>query len=244
MTFGNKTYWLVGASHGLGHALAHALDAEGATLILSARSLEPLTRLAESLAHARAVLCDVTDSSAVAQAAADSGPVDGVIYCAGAYDPMSASGWDIEAAERMADVNFMGALRVLGHVVPDMVSRDTGHIVVIGSLAGHRGLPNAIGYGASKAAAMHLAENIRADLRHTKIKVQIVNPGFIRTRLTDKNAFEMPQIMSADSAAKRTLNAMRSNRFSTSFPSPFAWLFVLGRYLPLKWFQAIFRKPN
>ncbi|MCP4825902.1 MAG: SDR family NAD(P)-dependent oxidoreductase [Shimia sp.] len=242
--FKSKTYWLVGASHGLGHALAQALDAQGASLILSARSAAPLEELAGSLSNARAYPLDVTDREAVAQAAADIGPIDGLIYCAGAYDPMAAPNWDADGAERMADVNFMGALRVLGHVVPDMARRDTGHVVIIGSLAGHRGLPNAIGYGASKAAVMHLAENIRADLRGSNVKVQIVNPGFIRTRLTDKNAFEMPQIMSADAAAQRTLKAMTSNRFSTSFPSPFAWLFVMGRYLPLKWFQGIFGRQS
>lgn len=242
--FQGKTYWLVGASHGLGYALAQALDAEGVRLILSARSPEPLAELADSLNDAAPLPLDVTDSAAVAQAADKIGSLDGVIYCAGAYDPMAAPDWDADSAEQMADVNFMGALRVLGHVVPDMADRNTGHVVIIGSLAGHRGLPNAIGYGASKAAAMHLAENIRADLRGNNVKVQIVNPGFIRTRLTDKNAFEMPQIMSAEDAARRTLNAMKSNRFSTSFPAPFAWLFVLGRYLPLKWFQGIFGRSG
>lgn len=242
--FQDKTYWLVGASHGLGYALAQALDAEGARLILSARSPKPLQDLADSLNGAKSLPLDVTDSAAVAQAADKAGRVDGVIYCAGAYDPMAAPDWDPESAEQMADVNFMGALRVLGHVVPDMADRNAGHVVIIGSLAGHRGLPNAIGYGASKAAVMHLAENIRADLRGTNVKVQIMNPGFIRTRLTDKNAFEMPQIMSAEDAARRTLNAMKSNLFSASFPAPFAWLFVLGRYLPLKWFQGIFGRGS
>ncbi|TCL09055.1 short-subunit dehydrogenase [Shimia isoporae] len=238
--FRDKTYWLVGASHGLGRALAKALDAEGAKLVLSARSPDELRNLAHSLTSASALPLDVTDSEAVARASKEIGPLDGVIYCAGAYDPMAAADWKPEGAERMADVNFMGALRVLGQVVPAMAKRNAGHIVLIGSLAGHRGLPNAIGYGASKAAAMHLAENLRADLRRTNIKVQMINPGFIRTRLTDKNEFDMPQIMSADDAAQNTLKAMKSNRFSTSFPAPFAWLFVLGRYLPLKWFQAIF----
>ncbi|SFL39737.1 SDR family NAD(P)-dependent oxidoreductase [Shimia haliotis] len=240
--FENKTYWLVGASHGLGHALAHALDDRGARLILSARSLPPLQDLAKSLTHAKALALDVTDKASVAEAADKLSNVDGVIYCAGAYDPMSAADWDVDSAEKMADVNFMGALRVLGHVVPDMARRNAGHVVMIGSLAGHRGLPNAIGYGASKAAAMHLAENIRADLRGTDVKVQVINPGFIRTRLTAKNAFEMPQIMAPEDAADRTLKAMQSNRFSTSFPAPFAWLFSLGRILPIKWFQAIFKK--
>ncbi|MGR3712360.1 MAG: SDR family NAD(P)-dependent oxidoreductase [Shimia sp.] len=240
MNFRDKTYWIVGASHGLGHALAEALDAEGARLILSARSTAPLNALADILHNARVAPIDVTDAKAVAQVAETIGAVDGVIYCAGAYDPMSATNWHAMAAAQMAEVNFMGALHVLGQVVPAMTTKNAGHIVIIGSLAGHRGLPNAVGYGASKAGVMHLAENLRADLRGTNVKVQLVNPGFIRTRLTDKNDFDMPQIMSAEQAANKTLMAMKSRRFSTSFPAPFAWLFTLGRHMPLSWFQAFF----
>lgn len=235
-----RRYWLVGASEGLGRALAEALDAEGASLVLSARNESRLRELAAGMRDAAVLPMDATESRSVSDAAENLGEIDGVIYCAGAYDPMKATEWNSEAALLMAEVNFMGALRVLGEVVPRFVRRDAGHIVLIGSLSGFRGLPGAIGYGASKAGLMHLAENLRIDLRGTGIEVQQINPGFIRTRLTSKNAFNMPQIMEPEDAAQRVIRAMTSRRFATSFPAPFAWLFTLGQYLPLRLFHRIF----
>jgi len=240
-TLAGKTYWIIGASEGLGRALAKALDALGVHLILSARSGDRLHDLANALQHARAVQVDVSDATSVAQAFHKAGEFDGVIYCAGQYTPLTAQDWDADAIDAMCEVNFRGALHVLGHVVPEFTQRSHGHIVLIGSLAGFRGLPKAIGYGASKAALMHLGENLAADLRDTGIRVQTVNPGFIKTRLTDKNDFAMPFIQTPERAAAHVVSAIRSNRFSTSFPRPFSWLFTLGRFLPRVLFYRIFR---
>lgn len=234
-------WWIVGASEGLGRALARALDAQGAALVLSARSADRLADLAAGLRDAQPVPMDVTDPASVAAAARAAGRIDGLIYCAGAYRPMSATGMDPGAAATIADTNFTGALRVVGAALPDLLARRAGRLVLVGSLSGFRGLPGAIGYGASKAAVMHLAENLRADLRDTGVTVQVVNPGFIDTRLTRQNDFRMPMIMSPEDAAARVLRAIRRGRFSTSFPAPFSWLFRLGACLPLSLFQALFR---
>ena len=235
-----KTWWVIGASEGLGLALAASLQAEGARLILSARSADKLQAAVANLPVSRAVVMDVADAASVQAGILAAGPVDGMVYCVGAYDPMGATAWQPGRAEAMAEANYIGALRVLSHLVPGFVARRAGHIVLIGSLAGFRGLPGAIGYGSSKAALMHLAENLRIDLRGSGVRVQLANPGFIATRLTAKNRFRMPQLMTPEQAAAHVLRLMRSNRFSLSFPSPFAWLFTLGRYLPLRWFQALF----
>jgi len=160
VSFNGKRYWIVGASEGLGRALARALDKEGAELVVSARGRDRLSELAASLLNAIAVPMDVTDSDAVSVAAEKVGAVDGVIYCAGQYTPLTAQNWDTKAVMAMEDVNFAGALRVLGQIVPQFVERDCGHIVLIGSLAGFRGLPGAIGYGSTNAALMHLGANL------------------------------------------------------------------------------------
>ncbi|OIP82357.1 MAG: short-chain dehydrogenase [Rhodobacterales bacterium CG2_30_65_12] len=235
-----RRYWIAGASEGLGRALAHGLDEAGASLILSARNADRLAALAGELRDAKALPMDVRDAKSVSNAAENLGEIDGVIYNAGAYDPVSAKDWKPDAVRQMAEVNFMGALNVLGDVLPGMVARGRGHIVLVGSLSGFRGLPGAIGYGASKAGLMHLAENLALDLRGTGITVQRVNPGFIATRLTAKNDFRMPQIMEPEDAARHVLRAMRSGRFSTSFPAPFSWVFTLGQHLPLGLFQRLF----
>jgi NADP-dependent 3-hydroxy acid dehydrogenase YdfG len=232
-TWAGKRYWLVGASEGLGRALAERMSRAGVELVLSARSAERLEELAATLpAKARVVPVDVRDMASVAAAAADAGEVDGVVYLAGVYWPQAAQDWNAEQVEAMCDINFTGAARVVGAVLPSMLARGHGHIVLTGSLAGFRGLPGSIGYGASKAGIMVLAESLQADLRGSGIEVQQVNPGFIRTRLTEKNDFTMPFIMEADGAAGIMFDHMGTDHFKRSFPSVFSWVFRLSQFLP------------
>ena len=233
MEWQGKKYWLVGASEGLGRAMAHKLSAAGVEVIVSARTEDRLKSLVDELPHKSSfVTVDVTDREAVEAAAKKIGEIDGVIYLAGAYWPMRADEWDNEKAETMGEVNFLGASRVVGSVIGDMVKRGSGHIVLTGSLSGFRGLPGAIGYASSKAGLMSLAESIQADLRTSPINVQLVNPGFIKTRLTDKNEFNMPFIMSAEDAASEVFDHMNSDRFKKSFPMLFSWVFRGAQFLP------------
>jgi NAD(P)-dependent dehydrogenase (short-subunit alcohol dehydrogenase family) len=143
--FQGKRYWLVGASEGLGLALAKRLARAGAQVILSARSAD---RLAEAVAEvgpqATALPCDVADSASVQAAAGSLGDLDGVVFLAGVYWPTKAQEWDAKAVETMIDVNLTGCARVMAAVVPGMVARDRGHVVITGSLSGFRGLPGAL----------------------------------------------------------------------------------------------------
>ncbi|AXI53244.1 hypothetical protein SuNHUV7_10760 (plasmid) [Pseudoseohaeicola sp. NH-UV-7] len=228
-----KRYWLVGASDGLGAALAHVLSKSGVEVIVSARSEDRLKELVADLpGPASYQTVDVSDTGSVTAAAQAIGPVDGVVFLAGVYWPMKATEWDAEQATAMADVNFTGLVRVMGAVVPDMVARNAGHIVITGSLSGFRGLPGAIGYAASKAGTMALAESMYADLRKTGVRVQVANPGFIKTRLTEKNDFTMPFIMEPDAAAQEMFDHMNADHFKKSFPRVFSWLFRLSQFMP------------
>lgn len=239
--FQGKRYWLVGASEGLGLALAKRLARAGAQVILSARSAD---RLAEAVVavgpQATALPCDVADSASVQAAAMSLGDLDGVVFLAGVYWPTKAQDWDAKAVETMIDVNLTGCARVMAAVVPGMVVRNRGHVVITGSLSGFRGLPGAIGYGASKAGCMSLAESMHCDLRGTGVRVQLANPGFIRTRLTDKNDFKMPQIMEPDAAAEIMFAHMDRGGFSRSFPTPFQWVFRLSQFLPDSLYYRLF----
>ncbi|GAA0305146.1 SDR family NAD(P)-dependent oxidoreductase [Rhodovulum strictum] len=236
-----RRYWIVGASEGLGRALAEQLSALGVELVLSARTAGRLDALAASLpARAQVVTMDVSDSQSVRDAFAQVGDIDGMVFLAGVYWPQPAQAWNADEVEAMCDINFTGAARVLGQVVPHFVARGRGHIVLTGSLSGFRGLPGAIGYCASKAGLMSLAESMYADLRGSGIKVQLVNPGFIRTRLTDKNDFAMPFIMDPDPAARIMVEHMMTDRFSRSFPTLFSWLFRLSQFLPEGLYYRIF----
>jgi short-subunit dehydrogenase len=113
-----------------------------------------------------------------------------------------------------------------------MLASKSGHIVLTGSLSGFRGLPGAVGYGATKAGIMSLGETMRIDLRGTGVVVQNANPGFVRTRLTDKNEFRMPFLMEPEEAAEHMMTLMRSDRFSSSFPWAFGAWFRFSQFLP------------
>ena len=228
-----KRYWLVGASEGLGREVAFCLSRAGAEVIVSARSEDRLKELvAELPGKASYVTVDVADRAAVEAAATQIGDIDGVVYLAGVYWPMKAQEWDNEKADMMGEVNFLGASRVVGSVIKNMVAKNAGHIVLVGSLSGFRGLPGAIGYCSSKAGMMSLAESMQADLRTSPINVQLVNPGFIKTRLTEKNDFNMPFIMSPEDAAKEVFEHMNTEHFKKSFPMVFSWVFRLSQFMP------------
>ncbi len=220
-----KRFWLVGASAGIGRSLALRLAEEGVAVVASARNGETLAKLLTEMASVRtdagghaALPFDVSDGAGTLKASGCTGTVDGVIYCAGTYEPMSARRPDLNALETIVDVNLTGALRVLAACIPGFCRRGAGHILLVGSLAGYRGLPGAWGYGATKAALIHLAENLRCDLVGSGIVVQICNPGFVATRLTDKNRFRMPFIMTPDDAAERIVRGMIRGRFEIAFP--------------------------
>lgn len=232
-SWAGKRYWLVGASEGLGEALAHKLSAAGVSLILSARSKDRLTALAARLpGPTQVVPVDVCDAAALARAADEIGEIDGLVHMAGVYWPFGAKDWDAEQANAMADVNFGGAVRLMGVTIPRFVARGSGHVVLTGSLSGFRGLPGAAPYVASKGGVMLLAEALYADLRGTGVDLQLINPGFVQTRLTDKNRFAMPFIMSPEEAAQCYLEHMSTYRFKRSFPSLFSLLFRGSQLLP------------
>ena len=231
--FKGKRYWLIGASEGLGAALAQNMSAAGADLVLSSRDKAKLEKLASGLSgQAQVCPVDVSDQGDVDRALSEVGDLDGVVYLAGLYWPMPAQEWNPEQATAMMEVNLTGAMRTLGPLMQNFVQKDAGHIVITGSLVGFRGLPRSIGYTASKAGLMTLAEGMYYDLQKTGVAVQLVNPGYIKTRLTDKNNFKMPFIMEPEKAADIMFRHMQSNRFAISFPRVFSLLFRLGPLLP------------
>ncbi|TDT72988.1 short-subunit dehydrogenase [Litoreibacter halocynthiae] len=239
--FNGKRYWLVGASAGLGRALADKLVQAGAEVVISARGEDGLKQAVSEIGpKASYVTVDVSENDDVIRASKEVGEVDGYVHLAGVYWPQGAKEWDADRVNAMCDINFTGLARVLGQVVPNMVRRDCGHIVITSSLTGFRGLPGSIGYTASKAATMSLAECMYADLRKTGVDVQVVNPGFIKTQLTDKNDFNMPFIMEPEEAAQIVFDHMRSGGFKRSFPTLFSLVFRGSQFLPDWLYYRIF----
>jgi len=230
--FKGKSVWLIGASEGLGRDVAKLLDAQGAKLFLSARNETLLRDLCNELNDAVSLPLDVTHAESLQLAYNQIDRLDIMIYNAGAYDPMPTQNWDTNKALRMIDVNLNGCMRAIGITLPDMLKRDSGKIVLIGSLSAYGGLPKAIGYGASNAAVASIAETMRHDLRGTGIDVQLINPGFIKTRLTDKNDFKMPQLLTPRQAAEHVIKGMKRNTFRYDFPWPFSRIIKFFTNLP------------
>jgi len=240
-----KTVWLVGASSGIGEAAAAALHAAGARVVVSARRADALAGFAQAHAGSVAVPLDVSDDAAVRRAAVQVlalGPLDCVVYCSGIYTPTRAFALDAADAIRHMDVNYNGALRVLAAVLPDMLAQGKGHISLVSSVAGYRGLTNGLVYGPTKAALTHLAEGLYLDLHEKGLGVSVINPGFVETPATAVNDFAMPALISAAQAAQHMLRGWAGGDFEIHFPKRFTRWMQLLRVLPDRWYFALVRK--
>ena len=236
-----KTVWLVGASSGIGRATAHALHAEGAKVFVSARNQQALDEFVARHAGAVALVLDASDAAAVKRAAQNllaAGPLDLVLYCAGYYKEMRATQFDLREMLQHQQVNYVGALNVLDAVLPHFLSRKSGHISLISSVAGYRGLPQGLAYGPTKAALINLAETLHVDLRDSGIGVSLICPGFVETQLTAQNQFSMPGLITPDKAAQQILRGWGLGQFEIHFPKRFTlWMKALsllpyGLYFP------------
>lgn len=246
--FKNKKIWIVGASEGIGRSLAKKLAVAGATLILSARSEARLRSLLEELEGEQHLILplDVTEQKSVESAWKKVESLDFIpdifIYNSGYYEPMSAMNFDFDIVKRIIDINLYGMFSVLSKIIPAFLQNRKGHIVLVGSVAGYSGLPRSMGYGASKAGVINLAESLYCDLKKHGIGVQVVNPGFVKTRLTEKNTFHMPFIITANEAANYIFTGLTSSSFEIRFPWFFSTLLKILKILPYPLYFFLIRK--
>ena len=225
--FSNKKIWIIGASSGIGLALAEELEAEGANIVISARNADKLAQTGFEY-----IALDVTNFESIKAPAEKIGKLDSVIFMAGVYTPMKFSNMDINDANQIIDINFKGALNTVLAVLPILKAQKNGQIVICASVAGYRGLPNSQPYGATKAALINFTESLRLELADDNIDVRVINPGFVKTPLTDKNSFEMPAIITPEKAAKEIVKGLKSKAFEIHFPKRFTLSLKLLRILP------------
>jgi NAD(P)-dependent dehydrogenase (short-subunit alcohol dehydrogenase family) len=239
-----RSVWLIGASSGIGLATAQALHAAGARVVVSARQAELLQRFVDAHPGSQAVVLDVSDATAMADAAhyvQTQHGLDVVMYCAGYYQPVRAEAYSLPEMLRHLDVNYTGALRVLDAVLPTLVAQGRGHLSFISSVAGFRGLPKSLAYGPTKAALINLAETLYYDLSPRGVGVSVINPGFVETPLVAGNDFEMPALISPATAAQEILQGWRSGDFHIHFPKRFTRVLLLLRLLPYRAYFALVR---
>lgn len=237
MIFENKNIWIIGASSGIGNALAIELGRKGARLALSSRDSHVLEAFLDEL-ECDAIIqpLDVTDGIAFKNAAQavmqKLGGLDIVILMAGAYQPGSVTDHDGVTLRNIIDVNLTGALNCASAVLPFLRKQQGSQLVFCGSVAGYRGLPHAQPYSATKAALINLAESLHIEEKKKGINVRIINPGFVKTPMTDKNKFPMPFMITAEDAAKRIIKGLAGHSFEISFPKRMTLLMKVFKFLP------------
>ncbi len=240
-----KTVWLVGASSGIGRATAQALHAAGAKVFVSGRNQQALDVFAAEHAGAVALPLDAVDAASVkaaAQTVLAIGPLDLVLYCAGYYKELRATEFDLAEMLRHQQVNYVGALYLLDAVLPYFLARKAGHISLVSSVAGYRGLPKSLAYGPTKAALINLAETLYVDLKDSHIGVSLICPGFVETPLTAQNQFAMPSLITPEKAALEILRGWRLGQFEIHFPKRFTlWMKALA-LLPAALYFPVIRR--
>lgn len=243
--------WLIGASSGIGRATASALHRRGAQVIVSARGAAALNSFVTEHPGSQALVLDCADAQQVQAAATQllaSGPLALVCYCAGHYRDLRATDYDLTEMLRHQEVNYLGALYVLAGVLPGLLAQarqgQPGHISLVSSVAGFRGLPKSLAYGPTKAALINLAETLYLDLHQQGLGVSVINPGFVATPLTAQNNFAMPALISPEEAAQAMLQGWAQGQFDIHFPKRFTRFMKLLRLLPYGLYFPVVRRAT
>jgi short-subunit dehydrogenase len=245
-----KSVWITGAGRGIGRALAVLMVKNGLKVYASSRTLTDLSSLQDQCqglpGEVISLPLDITDKGKIEEIIqgwqGSIGCPDLVVLNAGTHDPFSALEMSAQRCQNLFDINLQGPINCLDPVLKIMLKRNSGQIAVMASVAGYRGLPTAAAYGASKAALINFCEALKLDLVDTSIKLQVINPGFIRTSLTAKNDFKMPALMEADTAAQATLKGLLNKHFEISYPARFVYFLKLLRIIPYRWYFKLIAK--
>lgn len=242
-----KIIWIAGGSTGIGAetALQMARD-KGWCVAVTARSEDKLKALAGEAENIHPYPGDVTKpkdmNDIVTAIEADHGPIDLALLNAGTYFRDEEAEFTAKTFKKTFDVNVQGMANCLEPILQVFEKRGAGHIAIVASVAGFRGLPKSLAYGPSKAALINLAEALYMDYTPKGLKVQVVNPGFVRTPLTDKNDFDMPMMMEVEDAAAALICGLESNRFEIIFPWAFVWITKCIGLLPGKLYLKLVEK--
>lgn len=232
----DKRIWIIGASTGIGEALAKQFDQYGARCMVSARSKDKLENLAKNLNKAVPYSVDITKAETLEKAFNELmkqwGGIDLIVIMAGTYNEMAVKDFDLEKVKKQIDVNLVGTMNVLDKTLPTFLKQKAGHICLVSSVAGFRGLPNSLAYGPTKAALINLAEGLYLELKPLNVGVSVVTPGFVDTPLTKQNTFPMPCLITANKAAQHILSGLSRGIFEIHFPKKFTLVLKCLRILP------------
>jgi len=232
-----KKIWITGASSGIGKALAIKFSKEGWQVAASARRENLLKDLNNQNPNIHPFPLDIkneTETKNIFQNILEKfETVDIVVFCTGIHDPDAEKKLSTEKIREIMETNFFGTVNCIMAVNAYFRERKNGHISIVSSVAGYRGLPAASGYCASKAALISLAESLFFDFKRYNVRISLVSPGFIKTPLTDKNKFPMPMIKSPEYAAEKMfIGLTKKNTFEIHFPKTFTIIVKLLKIMP------------
>ena len=241
-----KIIWITGASSGIGEATARKFAKEGWKVIVSARRVELLEKLSSD-ENIFSYPLDVTDQIQTKQVFEkiinDHKQIDLCIFSSGTYERKSEKELDVQNIRHVIEVNFLGVINCVSAVEKYYKDKNNGHIAVVSSPVGYRGLPKSSGYTPSKAALNNFTQGIYFDFKKFNVKVSLITPGFIKTALTDKNEFKMPFLKSTDYAAEEIYNGLvKKNSFEIIFPLPIKIIYKLIQILPNKLYNYLISK--
>lgn len=242
------TAWITGGGSGIGRALALELAQQGWRVWISGRRATALKETAERAEPGCIIVLplDVTRPDevrrGVAAIVAKGARLDLAVLNAGDYRPMGLSEFDLELFHRLNAVNYLGVVNCLAALLPPLREQGNGQILINASLSGYRGLPNAAPYGATKAALINLAESLRNQMLDAGIRLRVVNPGFVRSSLTEKNDFDMPFLIEPEEAARAIMRRLDDQSFEIAFPKALVCRMKLLRFLPDRLFFWLMRR--
>ncbi len=247
MNENQKRIWITGASSGIGKAVAEKFAKEGWEVAISARRKEVLDQISINQKNIHSFPLDVTNEknckSTFEEIVKKLDGLDICFFCSGTYDPKKEQEINLEQNKFVMEVNYFGTLNCVKAVEKYFKDKRNGHISIVSSIAGYRGLPNSSGYGPSKAALTNFAESIYFSFKKFNVRVSVVSPGFIKTPLTDKNEFDMPFLKSPEFAAEKIYNGMvKSRSFEIHFPKQLTLILKIFRILPYKIYLFLIEK--
>ena len=243
-----KIAWITGASSGIGRGLAIRLCQSGWLVFASSRNKKSLKALQSDCPNKTLHICplDVRDNEetnrVVSYIEKSYGPINLAVLNAGYHIPVNSENMPLDPFQTLIETNYMGVVKGLASLTPRFIGRQDGQIAVIASLAGYRGLPNASAYGASKAAVINLCESLYPSFKRNNVKLTLINPGFVKTPLTDKNQFFMPFLISVDEAVDHIIRGLNGKNFEITFPSIFAFIMKIVRLLPYSIYFSIIQR--
>jgi len=242
-----KNIWITGATSGIGKALAIRFAQEGWQVAASARRENLLNEISKLNKNISPFPLDVTDKEKCKEVFEEIKNkyqnLDICFFSTGTWDPKKEKNIDIEQMESVMKINFFGTLNCIKTVENYFKDKKSGHISIVSSVAGYRGLPNSTGYGASKAALINLAESLYFDFGRHNVRISLVSPGFIKTPMTDKNEFKMPFLKTPEFAADKIYNGLvNGSNFEIDFPKELTLILKLLKILPNRLYLYLIKK--